>query len=323
MKDIVIKDIVISPPLILAPMAGITNLAYRKMMKKHNVGLVVSEMVSDYALIYGNKETFKMLETLKEERPLSIQLFGSSKESLVKAVKILNRFDFDILDINLGCPVPKVVKEGSGASWLKKERQEELFDTMQEIVKNSNKPVTCKIRLGWDHDEITVIETCQILERSGVSLIAIHGRTRSDFYSGRADYQWIKKAKEAVNIPLVANGDIFKAEDAFEVLNITKSDGLMIGRGALGNPQLFDNIVKKEKGLPFNEEIVLEQQIEFCKEHYRNLIDLKGEYRASQEMRGLAPHYFKGLKNAKKIRLALSKINNYEDFERLLLNIEL
>ena len=229
-----IGNIELENNIILAPMAGITNLGYRLFMKKFGCGLVVSEMISDYALIYNNKETFEMLKTCKEERPLAIQLFGGSKESLLKAEKILlENADFDILDINLGCPVPKVVKGNAGSSWLKKEREEELYEMMKAIVENSTKPVTCKIRLGWDDSTINVVDTCKILEKAGVSLIAIHGRTRAQFYEGKANYEYIKKAKEAISIPLIANGDIDSVEKANEVLEYTKADGIMIGRATI------------------------------------------------------------------------------------------
>ncbi len=323
MKKIQIDNITIDPPIILAPLAGITSLGYRKLMKRFSVGLVVSEMISDFALIYNNKETFKMLETCAEERPLAIQLFGGSKESILKAVKILNeKANFDILDINLGCPVPKVVKDGAGSSWIKQERQEELYEMMKAVVETSIHPVTAKIRIGWNNKSINVIDTCKILEKSGVKMIAIHGRTREDFYQGNSDYMWIKRAKEAVSIPIIANGDIVTPEGAIDVLTYTKADGVMIGRGCLGNPELLQNIDKKLKGETYSDEVDINKQIEYCKEHYLNLIEVKGKYRATQEMRGLAPHYFKGYVNAKKYRAELAKIESYQDFIKIIENIK-
>ena len=195
MKKLVIKNIDIGTPIILAPMAGITNFAYRKLMKEQGCSLVVSEMVSDFALHYGNKETINMLHTDECERPLSVQLFGGSKESILKGAKVLfARKGFEILDVNLGCPVNKVVKEGSGSSWLKIEREQELYEMMKALVDISPVPVTAKIRLGWDLDSINVVTTCKNLEKAGVSLIAIHARTRSMMYSGSPMYEYIKMA---------------------------------------------------------------------------------------------------------------------------------
>ena len=301
--------------IILAPMAGITNLAYRKLLKSFGCGLVVSEMISDYALIYGNKETLKMIETCDEEFPLAIQLFGGSKESLVAGAKILlEKGKFEILDINLGCPVPKVVKENAGSSWLKKERQEELYETIKSIVEISSKPVTVKIRLGWDEESINVVDTCKLLEKAGVSMIAIHGRTRSQYYLGHADYEYIRLAKEAVKIPIVANGDINSLDKAIEVLDYTKADGLMIGRGALGNPKLVTQIVEYLENENRIENSTLEENVEYLKKHFAYLKELKGEYKAFSEMRGLSTHYLKGYNNTKKFRVKLTMMKSEKEF---------
>lgn len=317
-----IGNIELENNIILAPMAGITNLGYRLFMKKFGCGLVVSEMISDYALIYNNKETFEMLKTCKEERPLAIQLFGGSKESLVKAEKILlKNADFDILDINLGCPVPKVIKGNAGASWLKEERREELFDMMKEIVANSTKPVTCKIRLGWDESSINVVETCKILEKAGVSLIAVHGRTRSQFYEGKANYDYIKKAKEAISIPLIANGDIDSVSKAKEVLEYTKADGIMIGRYSLGNPNLIRELANAYSNKEVTIEHSLKEQLGFIMEHYNNLKEIKGEYRAISEMRGLAPHYLKGYPDCKTYKARLSQMRSEEELSQIIEDI--
>lgn len=317
-----IGNIELENNIILAPMAGITNLGYRLFMKKFGCGLVVSEMISDYALIYNNKETFEMLKTCKEERPLAIQLFGGSKESLLKAEKILlKNADFDILDINLGCPVPKVIKGNAGASWLKEERREELFDMMKEIVENSTKPVTCKIRLGWDEPSINVVETCKILEKAGVSLIAVHGRTRSQFYEGKANYDYIKKAKEAISIPLIANGDIDSVSKAKEVLEYTKADGIMIGRYSLGNPNLIRELANAYSNKEVTIEHSLKEQLGFIMEHYNNLKEIKGEYRAISEMRGLATHYLKGYPDCKTYKARLSQMRSEEELSQIIEDI--
>lgn len=318
-----IGNIELKNNIILAPMAGITNLAYRKMLKSFGCGLVVSEMISDFALIYGNKETLKMIETCTEEYPLAVQLFGGSKDSLVRGAKILlEKGKFEILDINLGCPVPKVVRENAGSSWLKKERREELYEAIKAIVDISSKPVTVKIRIGWDEESINTVETCKILEKAGVSMIAIHGRTRSQFYLGKADYEQIRLAKEAVNIPIIANGDIDSLEKAIEVLEYTKADGLMIGRGALGNPRLITQIEKYLENKEKIENSTLLEQLDYLKIHFDELEKLKGEFKAFSEMRGLSAHYLKGFHGCKQFKIKFTQMKSKEEFYSILEEIK-
>ena len=299
----------------LAPLAGYTNLAYREFMKSFGVDIVVSEMISDFALHYKNEETFRMVKTSQLEKPVAIQLFGGSKESLINGLNVLQEIsDYDYLDINLGCPVNKVVKNNAGSSWLTKARHYELYDAISALVKISKKPVTCKIRLGWTENEITVIDVCKLLEKAGVSLICIHGRTRSQMYSGHADYELIKKAKESVNIPIIANGDIDSVEKAIEVINYTNCDGIAIGRGCLGNPHLIKQIKTY-----FEEGIILpptniEEQVSYLKEHFDRLLELKGEYAAIREIRGIASWYLKGFRNVKDYKINLSRVNSKEEF---------
>lgn len=303
------------PLILLAPLAGYTNIAYRTFMKKFGFDIVVSEMISDFALIYQNKETEKMIEVNDEERPVAIQLFGGSKESMINGLKILQeKSDYDYLDINLGCPVLKVVKNNAGSSWLKPERSEELFDMMSSLVKASKKPVTAKVRIGWSEEDINVVETCKLLEKAGVSLITIHGRTRSQFYGGETSYKHIKLAKEAVSIPVIANGDITTLKKAIEVLEYTKCDGIAIGRGCLGNPRLIAQISEYFKSGTIIPEASKEEQITYLKEHYKALLDLKGEYIAIQEMRGIASHYFKGFTHVKNYKVQLSQIKSEKEF---------
>ena len=307
------------PILMLAPLAGYTNIAYRTFMKKFGFDIVVSEMISDFALFYQNKETEKMIGVNDIERPVAIQLFGGDKESMLRGLyELQKKSDYDYLDINLGCPVVKVVKNNSGSSWLKKERQEELYDMISAVVKESIKPVTCKIRLGWSEEEITVLETCKILEKAGVSLITIHGRTRSQMYSGFANYEWIKKAKEIVSIPVIANGDITTLDKAIEVLEYTKCDGIAIGRGCLGNPRLIKQISEYYKTGIRLPDATKEEQVTYLKEHYKALLELKGEYIATQEIRGIAPHYFKGFTHVKQYKVELSQVKTKENLELVL-----
>lgn len=310
------------PLIILAPLAGYTNVAYRTFMKKFGCDIVTSEMISDFALFYKNSETFKMIQTSISERPVAIQLFGGSKESMIEGLKVLQEIaDYDYLDINLGCPVNKVIKNNAGSSWLIPSRKDELFQCIKALCEISKKPVTCKIRLGWNEEEINVVETAKTLEKAGCQLLVIHGRTRSQMYSGKTNYELIKKAKEAVSIPVIANGDIVTLDDAIKVLDYTKCDGIAIGRGCLGNPKLIKQIkTYYETGIRI-EDATKQEQVSFVKEHFEALLSLKGEYVAVQEMRGIASWYFKGFTNVKEYKVALSKISNKEDFYNILLDI--
>lgn len=303
------------PIIILAPLAGYTNLAYRLFMKKFGIDIVVSEMISDFALHYKNEETFKMVKTDSDEREVAIQLFGGQKESLLNGLKVLEEIaDYDYLDINLGCPVNKVVKNNAGSAWLRKSRHYELYDTISALVKASSKPVTCKIRLGWTEDEITVVDVCKLLEKAGVKMITIHGRTRAQMYSGNANYDLIKKSKESVNIPVIANGDIDSLQKAIEVLEYTKCDGVAIGRGCLGNPHLIRQIkTYYEEGIVLPP-TTIEEQVGYLKEHFDMLCDLKGEYSSIREIRGISTWYLKGFKNVKEYKINLSRVNTKEEF---------
>lgn len=310
------------PLLILAPLAGYTNIAYRSFMKEFGFDIVVSEMISDFALIYSNQETFKMVETSSEEKPVAIQLFGGNKDTLIKAEQILNKIsNYDYLDVNLGCPVQKVVKNNAGSSWLKNDRQEELYLMMRELCEKSQKPVTAKIRLGWDKDSINVIETCKLLEKAGVKLIVIHGRTKSQLYSGQGDYEWIKKAKDAVSIPIIANGDINSLSKAIEVLDYTKADGIALGRGALGNPYLATQIKTYFETGEILPSSTIQMQIDYLKKHYVALEKLKGEYIAIREMRGISSWYLKGFSHVRDYKVAFSTINSSKDLYEICQNI--
>lgn len=311
------------PLICLAPLAGYTNVAYRNFMKKFGCDIVVSEMISDFALYYHNEETFKMLETTTQEKPVAIQLFGGSEESLINGLNILQEVaNYDYLDLNLGCPVNKVTKNNAGSSWLKKDRQEELFKTVSHIVKVSKKPVTCKIRLGWNEEEITVVDTCKILQKAGVKMITIHGRTRSQLYSGNANYELIKKAKESVDIPIIANGDIDNIYKAKEVLEYTKCDGIALGRAVLGNPYLITQIkeyLSTETILPSPD---INQQMDYLLEHYNALESLKGERVAIMKFRGIGSWYLKGFKGAKEFKVMFSLMKNKEDLLNIITQIK-
>lgn len=318
-----IGNVEIAGQVFLAPMAGITNVAYRDFMKKFGVAVTYSEMVSDCGLIYGNKETYKYLETLPSERPVAIQLFGGKKETLLQALQILQNgsYVYDFIDINLGCPVPKVTKTGAGAAWLK--REDELFEMMSALVKESKTPVTAKIRLGWDENTINVEKIVSILQDAGVSLITIHPRTRNQLYSGKADYLRIKDIKKIMRVPLVISGDIFTLESAIEAQQITHADAIMVARGAMGNPLLItqiDKYLQKKEKIP---NATLKEQCAFLREYALKLIALKGETVAIRELRGISPHFFKGYPNLKLMRVKLAtEIKNFNDLELILHNVE-
>ncbi|MCH5180571.1 MAG: tRNA dihydrouridine synthase DusB [Erysipelotrichales bacterium] len=309
--------------VILAPMAGITNIAYREYMKKFGVALSYTEMVSDCGLIYENKVTYKYLETSEMERPVAIQIFGGKKDTLLEALKIIENqgIDYDILDVNLGCPVPKVTKTGAGSAWLK--RKDELFEMMSMLVKASSKPVTAKIRIGWDDSSINVEEIVLTLQKAGVALIAIHPRTRNQLYSGKANYERIKNIKNIMNIPLVISGDIFTLDDAISAQKITNADGIMVARGALGNPYLIKQIDHFFKTGERLDNPTINDQMNYLEGYAKMLVDLKGEYVAIHELRGIAPHFLKGYPNTKQNRLKLAtEMETFSDLKKILEDIK-
>ncbi len=309
-----IGNIEINGCTLLGPMAGYTNVAFRKFNKNFGVSVTYTEMVSDCGLIYNNKETYRYLETDECERPVGIQLFGGTKETLLKALEIVQNgnYTYDFIDVNLGCPVPKVTKTGAGSAWLK--RVDELYNMMKALVAASKTPVTAKIRLGWDHTSINFEEVIKVLEKAGVALIAIHSRTKSELYMGNAHHDMLIGLKEKMSVPLVVSGDVFSLEDAIRIKELTACDAIMVARGALGNPYLITQIehyYKTGEKLPSP---TLKQNIEYMLNHYQMLKELKGEYVAIKEMRGIAPHYLKGYPHTKSFRAKLaSSIDNEQD----------
>jgi len=300
-----IGEIELKTNIILGPMAGVTTLAYREFMKPYGIGLSYSEMISDCGIDYGNHRTMEYLATSKIDRPVGLQLFGSSIEHSVKAVEYLQTHaDYDILDLNFGCPVNKVVKTGAGSAWLKD--VEGLQRYTEAVVKASKKPVTAKIRLGWDSKSINVFEVVAALEKAGVKAITIHCRTREQGYSGKANYEALVGLKETMSVPLIVSGDIYTPEDAYKALNTTSADGVMIARGGLGNPMLSKNIISYLENGYYEKNVSLKQQAKFALEFADKLIQQKGECIAIHELRGLLPHFFSGIQGSKDIRLKLS-----------------
>ncbi len=312
-----IKDIEIKNRIIMAPMAGITNVAFRKIIKEFGAGLVVSEMVSDKALCYGNQKTIEMLNVDENEHPMSIQIFGGDVESMVTAAKFVDQnSNCDIIDINMGCPVHKVLKAHAGSYLLR--YPELVYDIVKNVVDAVHKPVTVKIRIGYDFDSINCVEIAQLIEKAGASAIAVHGRTRSQMYEGHAHWDYIRQVKEAVHIPIIGNGDVKTAQDAKRMLDETGCDAVMVGRAALGNPWVIRQMVAYVEDGILLDEPTADEKIDQCLDHAQRLILVEGEKNAMRQMRGHAPWYIKGLKSASVIKNRLSKVDTYEQLEMIL-----
>ncbi len=303
--------------IIMAPMAGVTNVAFRKMIKEFGASLVVSEMVSDKALYYGNQKTIDMLQVDEDEHPVSIQIFGGEVESMVMAAKFVDEHsNCDIIDINMGCPVNKVLKAHAGSYLL--QYPDLIYDIVSHVVEAVSKPVTVKMRLGYDTHSINCIEVAQIVEKAGASAIALHARTRSQMYEGLADWSYIKQVKDAVSIPVIGNGDVKTALDASRMLEETGCDAVMVGRAALGNPWVIKQMVSYvEEGILL-EEPTFDEKIDQCLQHAQRLMIMEGEKNAMRQMRGHAPWYMKGLKSSAQIKNALSRIDTYQQLESIL-----
>lgn len=295
----------------LSPMAGVTDLPFRLICKEQDCGMLYTEMVNAKALCYDDQNTKKMLKIEEEEHPVAIQIFGSDPKYMGGAARILNSYPNEILDINMGCPAPKVVKNGDGSALLK--NPELAAKVLKAVVGNSEKPVTLKIRKGWDDTCINAVEIAKIAEDCGISAIAIHGRTREQYYSGKADWDIIRQVKENVSIPVIGNGDVFEVEDAINMLNQTNCDAIMIGRGAQGNPWIFKRINHYMQTGEILPEPTLEEKINTAKKHLKLAVEEHGEYVAVREMRKHIAWYLKGLRNSARVRDEINKIESYEE----------
>lgn len=315
-----IRDVYIKNNTILGPMAGVTNECFRLICKKFGAGLVVAEMVSDKALSFNNEKTLKMTEVSEDEHPISMQIFGHDVDSMVNAAKFLDKNSgCDIIDINMGCPVPKVAIKNNAGSALMKDI-EQVYLIVKNVVDAVDKPVTVKIRAGWDLNTINAVEVAKVIEKAGASAIAVHGRTRSQFYSGKADWTIIKDVVDAVNIPVIGNGDVVDEESAKKMLDETGCVAVMIARAAEGNPFIFREINEYlENGTKLPKPTLKEIYDTIINQH-KMLVELKGDHLANLEMRSHVGWYIKGLPGASHIRGLVCKEKNFDGVKMILDN---
>jgi len=315
-----IRDLEIANPVVIAPMAGISNAAFRTIAHEFGAGLIYTEMISDKAICYSNKKTMEMTQLAPNEHPIAMQLFGHEEASMIQAAQVLDKTNCDVIDINMGCPVPKVVNSGSGSAMMKD--PEATYQLMRKIIAAVQKPVTAKIRLGWDHSSINVLEMAQGLEAAGASALAVHGRTRSQLYEGQADWSWIKQVKEKVSIPVIGNGDIRSVEAAMARMEETHVDAIMIGRGVLGNPWLIRDLIHAFSKTGEITPVSDHEKFEITLEHARRLCALKGERVGMKEMRGHACWYIQGIPYSNRMKDRINQMTAYAELETLLLQYE-
>ena len=313
-----IGNITLDNNVVLAPMAGVCNSAFRKIIKEMGCGLLYAEMVSDKALVYDNEKTKNMLYMEEEERPIAQQIFGSDKESFVEAAKLVEKeMKPDIIDINMGCPVPKVALRAQAGSALLKD-PDKVYDIVKSVVCAVNVPVTVKIRSGWDKNSINAVEIAKTCEKAGASAITVHPRTRSQGYSGKADWNIIKEVKGNVNIPVIGNGDIVSAEDAKRMIDETGCDAVMIGRGVLGNPFLIKQVIVYLNDGTLLPNLTPIEKMEICLKHFNYLLKIKPEKVAVLEMRTHGAWYLKGLPSATVVKRRLYVVKTKEEFINLI-----
>ncbi len=311
LHELKIGNVTLKNNILLAPMAGITNLPFRKICQKFEPGLVYTEMVSSKGLFYHDEKTKQLLNMQNEKRPIAVQIFGSDVEAMSVAAKEVSQIA-DIVDINMGCPAPKVVKNGDGSKLML--NLELAGDIIEAVVKASTVPVTVKMRKGWDKEHIVVVELAKIAQEKGASAITIHGRTREEFYLGTADWEIIKQVKQAVSIPIIGNGDIKNAQDAKNMLDQTNTDGIMIGRGSMGNPWIFREIKEylEEKEIT---PITNKEKLQIILEHINLQVEFLGENTGIKEMRKHLVYYLKNLPNAASIRQKVNQIETKQELE--------
>ena len=315
-KPIKIGNVEIQNNIFLAPMAGITDLPFRILCKEHGAGLVYTEMVSSKGIFYDDSKTKRLMSIDERERPAAIQIFGSDAEIMSEMAEKISE-EADIIDINMGCPAPKVIKNLDGSKLML--YPEKIDEITKKVVEKAKVPVTIKIRKGWDDEHINAVEVAQIAEKNGISAITVHGRTREQFYTGTADLEIIKKVKETVKIPVIGNGDIINGETAKRMFETTGCDAIMIGRGSNGNPWIFEEIIKYLNNDTSYQKPTIEEIKRMINKHLNMLCEYKGEYTAIREMRKQIAWYVKGLPGATQIR---NEINKIEEIESLRKKIE-
>ena len=315
-KPLTIGSVTLPNNLILAPMAGVTDLPFRLLCKEQGAGLLCMEMVSAKAILYKNKNTEELLAIDERELPVSLQLFGSDPDIISSIAHQIEERPFDILDLNMGCPVPKIVNNGEGSALMKNPKL--AGEIIEKTVKAINKPVTVKIRKGFDETCINAVEMAKVAEASGAAAVAVHGRTREQFYSGKADWDIIRQVKEAVSIPVIGNGDLLTAEDVIAMHSQTGCDGFMIGRGAQGNPWIFRQVLHYFETGEHLPKPTFEEVTEMMLRHARMMLEFKGEYTGIREIRKHGAWYTAGYPNSAKLRVMINEVETYEQLETLL-----
>ena len=320
MKRLKIGNVELENRYILGPMAGVTDLPFRLLCREQGAGLLCMEMISAKAIYYNNRNTESLLEIHPDEQPVSLQLFGSDPKIMSEMAKRIEERPFAILDVNMGCPVPKVVKNGEGSALMKEPKL--VYEIVSALVKAIKKPVTVKIRKGFDDDHVNAVEIAKIIEEAGASAVAVHGRTREQYYSGKADWDIIRQVKEAISIPVIGNGDVTSPQKAEELVRQTGCDGIMIARGAEGNPWIFSEMIAYEETGVVPPRPDKDAVREMMLRHARLQLQYKGEYCGIREMRKHVAWYTKGLKGASRLREQINRVESYDELEALLRTLE-
>ena len=318
-KPLQIGSVTLPNNLILAPMAGVTDLPFRLLCKEQGAGLLCMEMVSAKAILYKNKNTEALLSIDERELPVSLQLFGSDPDIISQIAHQIEDRPFDILDLNMGCPVPKIVNNGEGSALMKNPLL--AGEIIEKTAKAINKPLTVKIRKGFDEDHVNAVEMAKIAEASGAAAVAVHGRTREQYYSGKADWDIIRQVKEAVSIPVIGNGDLLTAEDVIAMYEQTGCDGFMIGRGAQGNPWIFRQVLHYFETGEHLAKPSFEEVTQMMLRHAQMMLEFKGEYTGIREIRKHGAWYTAGYPNSAKLRVMINEVETYEQLENLLYSI--
>lgn len=319
MKHLKIGNVELENRYILGPMAGVTDLPFRLLCKEQGAGLLCMEMVSAKAIYYNNRNTESLLEIHPDETPVSLQLFGSDPKIMSEMAKRIGERPFAILDVNMGCPVPKVVRNGEGSALMKEPKL--VYEIVSALVKAIDKPVTVKIRKGFDDDHVNAVEIAKIIEEAGAAAVAVHGRTREQYYSGKADWDIIRQVKEAVSIPVIGNGDVTSPQKADDLVRQTGCDGIMIARGAEGNPWIFSEMIRWEETGELPPRPDKDEIREMMLKHARLQLEYKGEFCGIREMRKHVAWYTKGLKGAARLREKVNAVESLEELENLLTSL--